>query len=155
MTRATARTAAQTRPRRSANARALERVSEMVDVPLKTPVDMVRLTRRGVKPGVVDELVRQGFSRAEVNWIVPARTLTHRRQKKERLTAEESGRWLRAARLKALATEVLGDDDKALRWLHKPRRAFDNLTAMELMKTEAGAQLVEEMLGQLDAGYYA
>ncbi len=143
------------RRRRSATARAMDRVGEMVDMPLKTPVDVVRLTREGVKPAVVDELVKQGFSRAEVSWIVPARTLAHRRQKKERLTTEESGRWLRAAKLQALAREVLGDDDRALQWLHKPRRAFDNLNAMELMKTEAGAQLVEEMLGQLDAGYYA
>ena len=141
--------------KRSARARALARVGKMVDVPLKTAVDVVRLTQKGIEPRAVDQLIEQGFSKAEVSWIVPARTLTHRRQKKERLTAEESGRWLRAARLKALATEVLGDDDKALRWLHKPRRAFDNLSAMELMKTEAGAQLVEEMLGQLDAGYYA
>lgn len=139
----------------SASARALARVSEMVDVPLKTAVDVVRLTREGVEPKVVDQLIKQGFSKAEVSWIVPARTLTHRRQKKERLTSEESGRWLRAARLQALAREVLGDDDKALQWLHKPRMAFDQLSAMELMKTEAGAQLVEEMLGQLDAGYYA
>ena len=65
------------------------------------------------------------------------------------------GRWLRAARLQALAREVLGSDDKALQWLHKPRRMFDQLSAMELMKTEAGAQLVEEVLSQLDAGYFA
>ena len=141
--------------KRSARARALARVGKMVDVPLKTAVDVVRLTQKGIEPQAVDQLIEQGFSKAEVSWIVPARTLTHRRQKNERLTSEESGRWLRAARLQALAREVLGDDEKALRWLHKPRKAFDQLSAMELMKTEAGAQLVEEALGQLDAGYFA
>ena len=143
------------RQRRTASARALARVSAMVNVSLKTAVDVVRLTRNGVEPKAVDQLIEQGFSKAEVSWIVPARTLSHRRQKKERLTSEESGRWLRAARLQALAREVLGSDEKALHWLHKPRSLFDQLSAMELMKTEAGAQLVEEVLSQLDAGYFA
>ncbi len=143
------------RSRRSASARALDRVGKMVDTPLRSAVDVVRLTREGVDPSAVDRLLEEGFSKSELSWIIPARTLTHRRQNKERLTAEESGRWLRAARLRAMAREVLGNDEKALQWLHRSRRAFDNLSAMELMKTEAGAQLVEEVLGQLDAGYFA
>ena len=141
--------------KKSASARALDKVAKMLKVPLKTSVDIVRLTRKGIDPDAVGELVKQGFTKSEIDWIVPARTLTHRRQKRERLTSEESGRWFRAAKLQTLAKEVFGDDDKALLWLHKPRKVFDNLSAMELMKTEAGAQLVEEVLGQLDSGYFA
>ena len=104
---------------------------------------------------LTDALIEQGFTRGEIAWIVPPRTLTHRRNKKLRLTSEESGRWLRAAKIRALANVVLGDSDKANTWLHKPRKAFDGLNAMELMKAEAGAQIVEEALGQLDTGFFA
>jgi putative toxin-antitoxin system antitoxin component (TIGR02293 family) len=144
-----------TRKGRTAGARALAQVGDMLDVSLKTPVDVVRLTRAGIDPHAMDELVKRGYKKSDINWVVPARTLTHRRKNRERLTPEESGRWFRAAKLQALAREVLGDDEKALRWLHKPRKMFDNLNAIELMQTEAGGQLVEEVLGQLDAGYFA
>jgi len=139
----------------TASARALARVGEMLNVPLKTPVDVVRLTKARIEPNAVDELIKQGYKKSDIHWVVPARTLTHRRKNHERLTTEESGRWFRAAKLQALAKEVLGDDDAALRWLHKPRKAFDNLSAIELMQTEAGGQIVEEVLGQLDAGFFA
>ena len=140
---------------KSASTRALIQVGAILNISIKTPVDMVKVTRNGIAPDAVDALVERGFTRSEISWIVPARTLTHRRQKKERLTADESGRWLRAAKLRALAEVVLGDEAKAIQWLHKPRKSFDNLSAMELMQTEAGAQLVEEFLGQLDSGYFA
>lgn len=140
---------------KSARTRALIQVGEVLKTPIKTSVDIVRVTRAGISPEAVEALLRRGFTRAEISWIVPARTLTHRRQKKERLTPEESGRWLRAAKIQALAEIVLGDSTKALQWLHKPRKAFDSLNAMELMQTEVGAQLVEEILGQLDSGYFA
>lgn len=140
---------------KSASSRALIQISGILNTPIKTPVDMVKITRQGITPDAIDALIESGFTRNEVSWIVPARTLSHRRQKNELLTADESGRWLRAAKLLALAEVVLGDDAKALQWLHKPRKIFDDLNAMELMQTEAGAQLVEEVLGQLDSGYFA
>lgn len=73
----------------------------------------------------------------------------------ERLTADETGRWFRAAKVHALASEVFGDEAKAMQWLHKPRKIFADLSAMEVIQTEAGAKLVEEALGQIDSGYFA
>lgn len=140
---------------KSASERSLYLVSATLGIPLKKPVDAVRATLAGIAPSAMDALKKAGFSSAELSWIVPARTLTHRVKKHERLTAEESGRCLRVAKLYALAVEVLGNKTKALDWMHKPRKAFDAMNAMDMMKTEAGAPLVEELLIQLDAGYVA
>ena len=140
---------------KSSAARAMALVGGMLNTPINSPVDMVKVTREGIAPDAIDALIDQGFTRSEIAWIVPPRTLTHRRNKKLRLTTEESGRWLRAAKIRALANVVLGDSDKANLWLHKPRKAFNGLNAMELMKAEAGAQIVEEALGQLDTGFFA
>jgi putative toxin-antitoxin system antitoxin component (TIGR02293 family) len=54
-----------------------------------------------------------------------------------------------------LAEEVFGDDAKAARWLRKPKVRFEGRTPMEVLRTEAGVRLVEEMLLQLDYGIFA
>lgn len=137
------------------SARALRRVGEMVNEALQSQLDLVRLMNQGVQPAAIDELVKRGLDLVELQWVIAPRTLRHRRQRHERLKTDETERWLRAATLHALATEVLGDQDKAIAWLHQPRRAFDGKSAVELMQTEPGAELVEELLLQLDSGYFA
>jgi putative toxin-antitoxin system antitoxin component (TIGR02293 family) len=136
------------------SARVMARVGSILHIGLKTPLDVVRVSREGIVTSAVDLLVDQGFNRRDLDWIIPLRTLTHRREKGQKLTTDETERWLRAAKTSALAQEVLGAD-KAMAWLNKPRKIFDGLSAMELIKTEPGASLVEETLIQLDEGYFA
>ncbi len=136
------------------SARVMARVGSILHIGLKTPLDVVRVSREGIVTSAVDLLVDQGFNRRDLDWIIPLRTLTHRREKGQKLTTDETERWLRAAKISALAQEVLGAD-KAMVWLNKPRKIFDGLSAIELIKTEPGASLVEETLIQLDEGYFA
>lgn len=142
-------------PGGSAYSRALARVGGMAESPLGNPLDEVRLTQQGVVPDVVEALAKSLLSLNELNWVIARRTLSHRKSKGERLTPEETGRWLRAAKITTLAEEVFGDANKATLWLHKPRKAFNGQNAVTLMQTEAGARLVEDTLNQLDAGYFA
>ena len=135
--------------------RAIKAVGLMIDAKLARPLDVVRVTRQGLPPELVEVLVEKGFARKDIGWIVAPRTLRHRREKQEKLTPEESDRFLRAAKLYALAVEVFGSSDKALQWLQKPRNAFDGHSAMEFMQSETGGEIVEEQLCQLDAGYFA
>lgn len=144
-----------TDPVASAAARAMATVGQLVGVSLESPMDEVYLTQKGVPPVALDSLKQLGATPSELSWIIKPRTLAHRKSKKESLTTEETGRWLRAAKVQALALEVFGNQDKATAWLHKTRKAFGNQSAMELLPSEAGAQLVEEMLNQIDAGYFA
>ena len=57
---------------------------------------------------------------------------------------EESDKVVRIARITALAEKVFGNEEKAFRWLRKPKRRFASRTPLEVLATEAGAQLVEE-----------
>ena len=59
----------------------------------------------------------------------------------------------RLLRVEALAEEVLGDRDTAIEWLNRPRKVFDGVSAMEVIKTEAGGDLIEEVLRQIDSDY--
>lgn len=139
----------------TAMARARVRMSEVTGLEINNAMDEIRLTQQGISVSVYESIKSLGASTAELGWIIKPRTLTHRKDKKESLTQEESGRWLRAAKVQALALEVFGDQDKAAIWLHKPRKQFDNQPASFLIQTEVGAQLVEDTLNQIDSGYFA
>jgi len=143
------------RPQTSAYSRALIRVSEMVKGNIRNQFDEITLTQTGVMPAAVEVLAKSILSINELSWVIARRTLTHRKNKGQRLTPEESGRWLRAAKICALAEEVFGNKDKASTWLHKSRKAFNNQSAMIIMQTESGAKLVEDTLNQIDSGYFA
>jgi putative toxin-antitoxin system antitoxin component (TIGR02293 family) len=87
--------------------------------------------------------------------VIPARTLKHRKARKEALTADESDKLARLIRTYDYAVRVLGDREKALHWLDKPLRRFAGRTPLQMMRTEFGARMVEEMLGQTDYGMFA
>jgi putative toxin-antitoxin system antitoxin component (TIGR02293 family) len=68
---------------------------------------------------------------------------------------DESDRAARVARVVALAERVFADKDAGMRWLRAPKERFSGCTAMEMLATEAGSRLVEEMLYQIDEGIFA
>lgn len=77
---------------------------------------------------------------------IPERTLQRRRQA-GRLTAEESDRLLRVARLVGLALMVFeGDAEHAVCWLTAPKTLLGGESPLMRADTEPGAREVEDML---------
>ncbi len=72
-----------------------------------------------------------------------------------RQVVDESDRNRRVARIRALAAEVFGEEERALCWLRKPHRRFEQRSPLDLLATEAGARVVEEALHQIDDGIFA
>ncbi len=123
---------------------------------LQTDGDLARLVEARLPVSSIESLSSHGLTDAEIyTYIHPRRTLVHRRSKHEALTHDESDKAVRLARIAALAEEVFGEDEKANRWLRKPKQRFEGRSPLEVLKTEAGARLVEEMLLQLDYGFFA
>lgn len=87
--------------------------------------------------------------------VIPARTLKHRKARKENLTADESDKLARLIRVFDHAVGVLGDKEKALQWLNEPKRRFDGRTPIQMLRTELGGRMVEELLGQIEYGMFA
>jgi putative toxin-antitoxin system antitoxin component (TIGR02293 family) len=113
-------------------------------------------TDTGSEVEILDELLAHGFSRTEIfDFVVPRRTLARRRQSGQPLSLEESDRAVRLARLTAMAERVFGNDTKAHRWLRKPSPMLDGSTPLALLKSETGAQLVEQVLHRIDHGIFA
>jgi putative toxin-antitoxin system antitoxin component (TIGR02293 family) len=85
---------------------------------------------------------------------ITARTLA-RRKRGGRLSAEESDRVYRVARILAHAADLLGDEAEAAEWLRAPNIALGMATPISLLDTDAGTQQVQEVLGRIEYGMYS
>ena len=135
----------------------LERIQTVLGLDtLQSEDELLEHIENRLSVNVIAALRKHGVSDAEIYCLViPRRTLAHRKAKHEPLTREESDRAVRLARMTALAERVLGDKDKAQCWLHQPKRRFAGRTPLNMMNTETGARLVEEMLYQIDYGLFS
>lgn len=83
------------------------------------------------------------------------RTLSRRLANSSRLSAEESDRTVRLARVVALAQETLGGSHKASLWLQTPNRALEDERPLDLLDTDGGVRSVETVLGRIAYGIYS
>lgn len=135
----------------------LTRVQGILKTPrLRSDQDLVRVVEARLPTNVIDRLRDCGVTDEEVYaLVVPRRTLTHRRARREALSRDESDRAVRLARVAALSEQVFGDAERAWRWLRAPKRQFRGRSALQLLATEAGARVVEELLYRVDEGMAA
>lgn len=99
---------------------------------------------------------RYGIDSAEMGRVLdlPSRTVARRKQER-RFKPEESDRLVRLGRVGALAEQVLGDADKATRWLHEPNRALGSDAPLDVLDTEVGARQVEDILTRAAHGVFS
>lgn len=144
------------KPTGSANPRRAEfaLLAELLDASIHSGLDLAELAAERVAVDVIDRLSAHGLKADELNFIIPRRTLTHRRQNQERLSTDESDKAIRLAKLVAQSDTVFDNQDKSMQWLRSPQRRFGGKTALDMASTEHGARLVEEALVQLDEGYF-
>ncbi len=83
---------------------------------------------------------------------VSERTLSRMRGSAAALTPVASDRLYRLARLFGLASEVLEDRAHAVAWLRRPQVGLSRWVPLELIRTEAGAREVEDLLGRIEYG---
>lgn len=67
----------------------------------------------------------------------------------QRLSADESDRLLRVLHVLVVGESLFGDRAKAIHWLSSPKRRFGGSSPMDMLSTQIGAALVEELLVQL------
>jgi putative toxin-antitoxin system antitoxin component (TIGR02293 family) len=84
-----------------------------------------------------------------------SRTL-ERRKKSGKLDSIESDRALRLFRVFWRARELYeGDQEAALKWLKRKNAALEGLAPEEMIETESGAVLVENLIGRLENGVFS
>jgi putative toxin-antitoxin system antitoxin component (TIGR02293 family) len=104
----------------------------------------------------LDHLRRLGVSDSEIHRIVaPRRTLSLRRQNGDMLSAAESDRVRRVARVWELGTRIFASEEKFAVWMRNENRALSDARPIELLETETGARVIEEELYRIDFGLFA
>lgn len=121
----------------------------------------LRLDLESVEAGVPVETMTNFVSASGVELkdiydiVIPARTLKHRRSRRQSLSPDESDKLARLVRVFDQAVAVFGDADQARSWLNTPKKRFEERTPLHLLRTDLGGRMVEEMLGQIDEGMFA
>ncbi|HEX9689793.1 MAG TPA: antitoxin Xre/MbcA/ParS toxin-binding domain-containing protein [Thermoanaerobaculia bacterium] len=125
---------------------------------VKKPDDLAQLVRRGLPASSVTALAEKldvGNTVLSRKLGIPQRTLTRRLSQRSRLTAAESDRTVRFARIYASAVEMIGDVEKAVQWLRTPNRALGGERPLDQLDTDLGARAVEDILGRIAYGVYS
>lgn len=132
--------------------------SSVLGKSIKTATDLRNLVRKGLPARAVTILAQRldlGSGAVSEKLGIPQRTLTRRLSSHSRLTAAESDRTVRFARVYAAAVELIGDQEKAVEWLQTPNRALGGQTPFDQLDTEIGAREVEDLLGRIAYGVYS
>ena len=129
-------------------------IDAILGFPYPTPEsDILQIVEKRLAPSAITRLTELGFTRSEIdNTVIPARTLTHRRARREKLTLEESDRVMRVIRVLAATERVYGSRERSLAWLRKPKARLDGRVPFSLLTSDTGSRLVEELLIQIDEG---
>jgi putative toxin-antitoxin system antitoxin component (TIGR02293 family) len=120
--------------------------------------DLVRITREGLPVDTLTLLARElSIERKTLAKLVGIsdRTLNRRIASASRLSAEESDRIVRFARVVAKTKDTLGTSEKASRWLQSPNRALGGDRPLDLLDTDIGVRSVETILGRIEYGLYS
>ena len=117
--------------------------------------DLVVVTRKGLPAGSAWRLAAAGgLTMAQLASALgkTGRTLA-RKKGKQVLSAVESDRAVRLARVFALALEVFGNRKASVvAWLHDPIPALGAKAPVDFLDTDAGLRRVEQILLRLDYG---
>lgn len=95
-----------------------------------------------------------GIDRAQLASILDTslRTLQRKAEADGRLGPAASDRLARIKRIHELATHVLGEPDKASRWLTAASRGLGGEVPLQMLDTDIGTQRVQQELREIEYG---
>jgi putative toxin-antitoxin system antitoxin component (TIGR02293 family) len=125
----------------------------VLGVAVRSQADLALAVRNRLPLAALGGLTRAGLSEQEIEkFVIPQRTRRHRADKKQPLTVDESDRAVRLLRVQTLAEDTFGDKEKANRWLRGALTELHGETPLVLAQTEAGARVIETILGKIAWG---
>jgi len=126
---------------------------DVLGTAIRSQADLALVIRNRLPLQALRGLTRSGITEQEIEkFVIPQRTRRHRDAKKQPLTIDESDRAVRLLRIQTLAEETFGDYEKANLWLRRSLTELGGETPLDVAQTEAGARLVETILGKIAWG---
>lgn len=119
--------------------------------------DVIGTIRLGLpKAGVDAFLEKTSVDREQLSQVLHISTRQLNRYKPEqRLSPEQSNFLYELARIYTRALDILGDKATAEHWLGRQQLALGNHTPLELLDTTEGVRLVDDLLSQIEYGFYS
>lgn len=125
---------------------------------LKTDkLEQARAVEKGLPVKALRDLVADKIvSFADVARVVaPRRTIDRRLKDNGVLSREESDRLTRFASALEETTKLVGSRKDAMRWLSEPKEVFDGERPIDLLRTGAGADALDEFFLRAKHGMLA
>lgn len=120
---------------------------------VRSQADLALAVRNRLPLGALKGLSEAGLSEQEIeSFVIPQRTRRHRADRKQPLTVEESDRAVRLLRVQTLAEDTFEDKEKAGLWLRRPLALLQGEAPLVIAQTEAGARVIETILGKIAWG---
>lgn len=120
---------------------------------IRSQADLAMAVQRRLPLASLKGFSSAGLSEQEIErFVIPQRTRRHRAEKNQPLTIEESDRAVRLARIQSLAEGTFADAAKANLWLRKQLAELGGETPLNVAQTEAGARVIETILGKIAWG---
>ena len=152
-------TAVQTvvRSRKRKLAKGLFANSPLAFLDLGEPEQVIERTRKGLPAQTIDFVAGLlALSRSALLDIVriPLSTAERRLRIGESLTAEESDRIIRVAKILRKAVEVFGDEHQGKAWMTDSVSSLGGCSPLSLLDTIEGYDLVTNTLARIEYGVY-
>ncbi len=124
---------------------------------VRSDLELAAAVREGLSYGALDHVLRSDDLEASEAYALVGsrRTLLRKKQEGKRLSPAESDRLTRVIRIIARADEALGDRVRAHGWLRDPNRALGGEQPLDLLDSDAGARMVERVLGRIEHGIFS
>lgn len=120
---------------------------------VRSQADLALAVRNRLPLLALRGLSQAGLTEQEIEkFVIPQRTRRHRADKRQPLTVDESDRAVRLLRVQSLAEQTFGDRNKANLWLRRPLMELGGETPLAVAQTEAGARVIETILGKIAWG---
>ena len=120
---------------------------------VRSQADLASVVQGRLPLATLNGMSGAGVSSAEIErFIIPEHTRRHRAEKQQPLTVDESDRAVRLLLLQTIAAETFGDSEVAARWLRRPLGELAGAAPLDVDQTQAGARVVETILGKIAWG---
>jgi putative toxin-antitoxin system antitoxin component (TIGR02293 family) len=120
---------------------------------VRSQADLALAVRNRLPLSALRGMNLAGMTEQEIEqFVIPQRTRRHRAEKQQPLTVDESDRAVRLLRVQSLAEQTFADPEKANRWLRRSLMELGGETPLAIAQTEAGARVIETILGKIAWG---
>lgn len=127
---------------------------ELLQAEIKSPMDLVELSRRGISRAALNHLI--GYAELTLTQMASLLPITERTIQRydfnEFFNATVSEQILAIARLFARGEQVFGAKSKFLDWLHAENPALARKKPFDLLTSRFGNDMVSDELGRIEHG---